>query len=182
MTYPYLKSRHTDLIVSVDEAKEWLRLDIQGYDRENALIEDLLNSAIGFVEDACNIQLGISTFQWDTSCLPTKIPDTSYVQAIISIKHRVDGVMQVIGPENYSLWRTGPRGSRIEWGTGFSSSSDRFTVEFTAGFPDGDVPPRLKMAVRVLTVQWYDKREDSVSEKKTFADKLISPYTVGYAG
>lgn len=182
ITYPYIISRHTATIVTLVEAKQWLRMDIEGYDAENDLISSLIASAIGYVEDACNIQLGVSTYRWETTCQPCEIRDTFYIQAITSINHRVDGSNELIEGANYSLWRTGPRGSVIDWTGGYISRSDRFTLEFTAGFPDGEVPPRLKMAIRALVVHWYDNREDSVSEKKTFTDKLIAPFVNAYFG
>lgn len=182
MTYPYVISKHTATIITLIEVKQWLRMDIVGYDAENDLIAALIAGAVGYIEEACNIQLGVSTFRWETPWQPCEIRDTFYVQALTSINHRVDGADELIADTNYSLWRTGPRGSAIEWKDNYTSSSDRFIIEFTAGFPEGEVPPRLKMAIRALVVHWYDNREDFVSEKKTFSDKLIAPFVNAYVG
>jgi uncharacterized phiE125 gp8 family phage protein len=181
-TFPYLVSRYTSEPVTLDEAREWLRLDIAGYEAEDSTIAQLVESAIDYVEKECNISLGVSEYEWYTECLPCVINDAAYVKSIVSIEEETETGYTAINESNYSLIQTGERSTRIKWKSDFSSSADSYKIRFTAGFNEGEIPQRLLIAVRILISKWYDNRNDSVEEKKTAVDRILSAFRIPYAG
>lgn len=181
-SFPFLVSKYTTEPVSLDEAREWLRLDIQGYEAEDSTIAQLVLSAIDYVEKECNISLGVSEYEWNTECLPREIKDAAYVKSIVSIEEETEAGYTAIDSQNYTLIKTGERSTRIKWKSGFSSSADAYKVSFTAGFEEGEIPERILMAVRILICKWYDSRGDTVEEKKTVVDRILSAFKIPYAG
>jgi len=181
-SFPYITAKYTSEPVTLDEAREWLRLDIPGYEAEDTTVASLIESAIDYVEKECNISLGVSTYQWYTECLPCEIKDSAYVKSIVSIEEEGDAGFTAIDDSNYTLIKTGERSSRIKWKSDFSSSAESYRVNFTAGFDEGEIPPRLLMAVRTLVSKWYDNRNDTVEEKKTMVDRILSAFRIPYAG
>lgn len=181
-SYPYLIEKYNSEPVTLDEAREWLRLDIPGYEAEDSTIAALVESAVDYVEKECNISLGISEYEWYTECLPCVINDAAYVKSIVSIVEETESGYTEIDNSNYTLIQTGERSTCIKWKTDFSSSADSYKIRFTAGFNDGEIPQRLLMAVRILISKWYDNRNDSVEEKKTAVDRILSAFRIPYAG
>lgn len=175
-TYPHISTRHNDEIVCLSKAKKWLRMDVEGFDEDDDLIQDAIQAAARRVEDECNLSLGISEYTWNTSGIPCDFRDVKYVKEIVSIT--VDG--EVVSADNYKLVRTGQVYSRIDW-IGVSPGRET-TIVFRAGFGPGEVPPNLLKAIRVMAAEEYDRRGDGVSEKKTLSDRLMEPYKHGYAG
>jgi uncharacterized phiE125 gp8 family phage protein len=155
-------------------------MDIPGYTGEDDTIEDLIASAVDYVETECNLSLGVSTYEWYPDCLPGLFPDTVYVQNILSIDGTNSTGTALIDAANYSLIKTGSRGRKIKWIDSFKSDHSAFKVTFKAGFEDGKIPPRLLMALRALVAEWYDNRGNLSQEKKTFVDNLLAPYVIAY--
>ncbi|KQS33967.1 hypothetical protein ASG33_08020 [Dyadobacter sp. Leaf189] len=149
---------------------------------DNDLVEDLIKSAADYIEERCNLSLGISTYEWEADCLPGVIPDTFYVQEVLSISGLNSSGSTLVENTNYRLVRTGKRGRMIKWAEGYRSTYSGFTVTFTAGFKEDEIPPRLLMAMRALISEWYDNRGNLTQEKKTFVDNLLALDTIGYAG
>lgn len=180
--YPILKERYTTEPVSLDEAREWLRLDIDGYEDEDTVLAVLVDSAIDYIERECNLSLGISTYEWYPECLPSEIRDTYYIQSITSIE--VDGAtgFEVIPDTNYTLIPASERRSKIRWNETYTTTGSNFRVTFTAGFEDGKIPPRILLAVRVLVSKFYESRGDNPEEKKTVVDRLLSSFKIPYFG
>lgn len=181
-SYPVLKTKYTASPVSVEQAKNWLRLDIPEFTDDDDKIQSLIEAAVGYVETECNLSLGISEFEWYVEYLPCKFADTCLVDSIISIESEGDSGFSVIDATNYSLIRTSETTSRIRWINSYQTSSTFFRITFRAGYGEGKIPPRLLQAVRVLVAEWYDDPGDFVREKKTMADRFLQPYIIAYAG
>jgi hypothetical protein len=175
-SYPFISEKYTSIIIPLDRAKEWLEMDIDGYEERDHLINDCIQSAVGSAESDLNFQLGVSTYTWNTDCLPTKMRDTFYVQSITSIK--IGDTL--VDAANYRLVKTSERESIILWKS-VPKVSDICEVIFTAGIPEGKIPADLLQAVRARLAEHY-KREDGVAEKKTLSDKLLTPFIIPYAG
>lgn len=180
LTYPFITEKYSEPIITLVQAKEWLRVDIPGFTGEDDNIEALIASAVDYVESECNISLGVSDYEWDTNCLPSEIRDTFYIKSITSIEEKTDSGLSLIDSANYDFIRVSKRRSQICWKSPYSTTSSRFVVKFKAGLEV--VPPRLLMAIRALITEWYDRPGDTVSEKRTFADKLLAPFVIMYAG
>ncbi|MBO9614204.1 MAG: phage head-tail connector protein [Dyadobacter sp.] len=182
LTYPFIATRYTDEIVSLAEAREWLRVDIGGYEDDDNTIIALIQSAIDYVEKKCNLSLGVSDYEWHTFSLPCAMRDTYFVRSITSIQEKTSSGLVAIDPSNYELVPASKRRHLILWKNGYFNNGSGFLVKFKAGFDEDEVPPTLLMAIRALIAGWFDGREDAINEKKTLSDKLIATYRIGYAG
>jgi uncharacterized phiE125 gp8 family phage protein len=180
--YPILKERYTNEPISLDEAQEWLRLDIEGYEDEDTVLAALVESAIDYVERECNLSLGVSTYEWYPDYLPCEIRDTYYIRSITSIEVEGESGFELIQSTNYSLIPASERRTKIRWIEGFSSTGSNFRVTFKAGFEEGKIPPRILLAVRVLLSKFYENRGDNAEEKKTVVDRLLSSFKIPYFG
>ncbi|MCE7071994.1 hypothetical protein LZG74_16885 [Dyadobacter sp. CY327] len=155
-------------------------MDIPEFEDDDQTIENLVNAGIDYVETQCNLQLGISDYEWYTSCLPYEIPDTFYVRSITSIESVASGGPTIINPSNYEFIRMSKRRCCIQWNNDYSNNATSFLVKFKAGFEEGYVPEALLMAVRAFIGDGYVNREDPIREKRTLVDKLISPFVLPY--
>jgi len=172
---PFISEKYNTEVISLALAKEWLEMDIDGYEGKDDLIQECIDSAVASIESTCNLQLGLSTYTWNTTCLPVTFTDTFYVKEIVSISK--DGV--VIPDSQYRLMQISKRSSVIVWNNAPSTWQD-FQIVFKAGF--ATVPKDLKQAIRARIGEYYLNRGDGVSEKKTLSDKLIASYIIQYAG
>lgn len=181
-TYPYVVNKYDTELISLEEARAWLRMDIPDFEDDDQTIEALLNAGIDYVETQCNFQLGVSDYEWYTSCLPCEIPDTFYIRSITSIESKAGGVSTLIDASNYEFIKASKRRSCIMWNEDYTNDSTGYIVKFKAGFEEGKVPESLLLAIRAFIGDGYLNREDPIKEKRTLVDKLISPYVLPYAG
>lgn len=177
-----MKEKYTVLPVTLEQAKQWLRLDIPGYVAEDAKIEALIGAAIDYVEVETNLSLAASDYEWYTNSLPCEIRDKFLIRSITSIEEEGESGFTEIPASNYSLIPESELRSRIRWNPSFRTSKTSFRVTFKAGYPDGKIPKRILQAVRGLIAEWYDDPGDYVREKKTMVDRLLEPYILPYAG
>jgi len=179
---PFISEKYTHDIVTLEQARQWLRMDIPGYEEEDSVIEMAVESAISRVEEECNLSLGISEYTWNTQYLPCEFKDTFYVKNITSIEYR-SGSSFLLAPEaDYELIQVSKRRSEILWNSNVNYQSNRIRLKFTAGFEEGEVPPILLQAIRAIVSEQFDNRGDGVLEKKTLSDKLMDKVKIGYAG
>ncbi|MCF2443649.1 phage head-tail connector protein [Dyadobacter sp. CY345] len=178
---PFITEKYTHDIVTLRQAREWLRMDIPGYDGEDSVILMAIESAVSWVETYCNLSLGISDYEWNTDCLPNSFNDVFYIQSITSIDYRGESGYLGVNSNNYELIQVSKRRSEIEW---FNTqiSSNRYKIKFKAGFPDGQVPAVLLDAIRARIAERFENRGDGVSEKKTLSEKLADQFKIPYAG
>ncbi|MCE6992098.1 phage head-tail connector protein [Dyadobacter sp. CY323] len=179
MNYPVRTQKYDTLPIALEKALAWLRIP-DSYMGDNDLVKDLIVMAADYVETECNISLGISTYEWEADCLPGVIPDTFYVQEISSISGSNASGVNLIIDTDYRLLKTGKRGRKIKWIDGYRHDYTGFTITFTAGFDEEEIPPRILMAIRALIAEWYDNRGNLTQEKKTFVDNLLAPYAIPY--
>lgn len=178
---PFVAVKYTHDIITLTQAKEWLRMDIPGYDGEDSVILMAIASAISWVEEKCPFTLGVSDWIWNPDFLPCQFNDTFYIQSITSIEYKGESGYVAISGSDYELIHVSKRRSVIEW---FNTSfiTDRFRIKFKAGFPEGEVPPVLLDAMRARVAERFDNRGDGVSEKKTLSEKLLDNFVLTYAG
>ncbi|MCE7038988.1 hypothetical protein [Dyadobacter sp. CY312] len=175
-TYPFITQKYLTEIVPLARAKEWLEMDIEGYEGKDGIIENCIKSAIASVETELNFQLGISTYTWHSPCLPYKFNDTCYVKEIVSIKHGET----VIDGSTYYLLRTSERSSVIIWYE-TPVKAPFYEIVFKAGLTE--VEPDLLQAIRARIGEYYlGSRSDGVSEKRTLSDRLLTPFIIPYVG
>jgi len=176
--YPYVITPHGTTVVTLQEAREWLRMDITGFVEEDSSILKTINAAVSRVETYCNVQLGVSTFEYNPDHVPCQIPDVKHVKEIVSVEIRnADGSYQTVPSGDYELVRTGKISHRIDWNV---LPQGRLRIRFTAGMDP--VPDQLRQAIRAMLSEYFDNRTDGVSEKKTLSEKLMDDFFVPYAG
>ena len=179
---PFIVERYTHDIVTLKQAREWLRMDIPGYEEEDSVILMAIESAVSRVEEECNLSLGISEYVWNTHCLPGEFKDTFYVKSITSIEYRGTSDYLVAPALDYELVQISKRRSVLLWAEKLSYSPDRVRISFKAGFEQGKVPPIYLQIIRAMVSEHFDNRGDGVSEKKTLSEKLMDKVKIGYAG
>ena len=185
-SYPFITQKYTNSVVSIDLVKQWLEMDIAGYDGKDDLIKACIASAVSSVETECNFELGISSYEWNTFGLPCEIRDTYHIQTIDSIAYKggdspeSDGYT-IIHSNMYELMRVSKRRSSIFWHPSLPDlKADLVKVKFKAGLET--VPDDLLQAIRARIGEHFVNRGDGVSEKRTLSDKLLSPYVIPYVG
>lgn len=180
MNFPFITTKHTTEVITLALAKQWLRMDIVGYTGEDSVIEAAIKSAVSRVENHCNLQLGVSTYTWNTECRPCDFADVHFVKSITSIEYHNGTSYTTVDTADYELLQTGERKSRIIWKEGVTYDAKRYRIVFTAGL--SIVPEDLKRAMRAMIGEDFDNRGDGVSERKTLSDKLMADYRIGYPG
>lgn len=180
-SFPFIVQRYDHDIVTLPQAREWLRMDIPGYDGEDNSIVMAIQSAVSRVESTCNLSLGISTYEWNVDCRPCDFEDVFYVQEIVGISYYDTDNYTPIDTTKYRLKRLGTLRSEIKWiDYPVDREIDDYKITFKAGMPEGTVPGDLLLAIRSMIVQQFDTRGDIVAEKKTLSDKLMENYRIGY--
>ena len=182
MNTPYLVEKYSNEIVTLEDAREWLRMDIGGYTAEDELINRAIAAAVDMTERDCNVQLGISTFEWITSCRPCEFIDAFQIKTIESIYYQYNGSYTLIAGSDYELERTGELMSRICWINSNNYTRYKHKVRFTAGYAENEVPQSLLNAIRAQIGATFEDRGDGPNEKRTLSDKIKNNFRIGYAG
>ena len=152
--------------VSLDEMKAQVRV-LEADD--DALIQGLLDSAVGYLDGADGI-LGrcLVTQTWQQEFAAWGIGLRLPFPDVIGITIRyfdADGVLQVLASGEYELVED-DKGARLRWKDSFSAPALApdmalpIRVEVTAGFgAASDVPEPLKLSIKLLAAHWYENRE-----------------------
>lgn len=135
------------------------------HDDEDALIGALRDAAIEFVERYCSVKLGpVEGLTWRAEGLPSRAGDAidlavHPVSAVTAVGWLdSDGVEVAGAPSDYrvagrSLLRLVPGGA---WPSGVSGG---VVVTFDAGYPEGEAPPMLLQAAKLMLGHLYLNRE-----------------------
>ncbi len=184
MSFPYITQRYSHEIVTLEQARAWLRMDIEGYVAEDDLISELIAEAISSIEEECGFTLGISDYAWNCDGFrPCNFSNIGWITEITAISYTEDLDPVDFETTDYRLIRTGKRDSKIKWSKDLSvSSSYEHILTFKAGFAEGDMPPMLVTAIRLRLGGLFEMRNDGVSERKTASDKLLMQFKNAYAG
>ena len=161
-------------------------MDIEGYEEDDESITKALNAAIDKVETEIDATLCVSTYQWNTWCLPCEFGSKHLIRSIESIQYHDGSDYVTLGTDKYSLVRVGELRSKIFYSDDLptiESSNFPIIVTFTAGYELGEIPERILQAVRSLTGEFYGGYlGDSVSEKRTLSDKLLHSARIPFVG
>lgn len=196
MYSPVLVEPATDLAVSLDEAKMHLRVafpDDNGAvpaTEEDPLIEAYIRAATAHLDgpngilDRC-LQEQTWRIDFDGFCSRLPLPFLP-VGDIGSVTWRnAAGQISTVDDDEY-LTETDDRGSvYLRFRNGYQFPADLYerravAVTFQAGYPSGELPAPLKVAILLLVGTWFENREATVStaaNELPFAVKaLISPF------
>ena len=149
-------------ILPIDACKAHLRVT---HDSENELIQALRDAAIEFVERYCGVRLGpVTGLTWRAESLPRCTSDSISlavrpVTAITSIAWQDGDGTDVIG--DVADYRVGASGELrpVIGGSWPSGVGGEVVVTFDAGFAEGEAPPSLLQAVRLMLGHLYMNRE-----------------------
>lgn len=155
-----------DGILSLDACKAHLRVT---HDAEDDLIAALRDAAIEFVERYCGVKLGpVTGLTWKAQGFPSSsfksvalaVRPLSAITAITwqdSAGVETDGVV-----EDFRVSESGELLPVIggQWPSGLGGE---VVVTFDAGYPDGEAPPALLTAVKLMLGHLYSNREAVVT-------------------
>lgn len=181
-SYPYVIAPSQLPAISLDDAKDWLRID-KGVTDDDLTISGVLASAIETVEMDAGVSLRPTGYEWYTHGWACEIPARK-ITAITEIAYHDGSDYVTLDAANYRLVRTGENAFRLMYGDlsafPYQYRGDGIRIRFTAGYEEP--PAGLLQAVRARLSEFYDNRGDGVSEKRTLSDKLARKYQIPYAG
>lgn len=157
-----------DDILPLDDCKAHLSLDAED-DEFDQLVAALRDAAIELVERHCGTKLGpVTGLTWQAEGLPTRSIDhvrlsIRPVTQITAISWRNSAGDEVAGdPEAFRVKVDGRVLPLVgsEWPTGVAGE---VTITFDAGYAEGEAPPALLSAVRLMLGHLFLNREAVVS-------------------
>jgi len=128
--------------------------------QDDALIESLRDAAIETVEQYCGIRLAPCTgieahFEAFAPKLRLGI-GPAFSVSVTGISYDVQGVTTVL---DASAWRIAAGGALVPAAGTCWPYADAVMVTFDAGYPAGECPPALIIAVKMLVAHFYRNRE-----------------------
>lgn len=154
--------------VSLQEAKDWLRVD---HASDDALIEDLIAAAREYAENVTGLRLVAQTWDWTLDAFPDVLrPPIGPVSAVTSIKYLDPaGAEQTLAAAKYraDLAET-PERITPAYGESWPSTHDvtaAVTVRLSVGFGafPAAVPAVIRAWMRFTLADTYDIRGDVVT-------------------
>ena len=181
-----LKTAPTSTVISLAEAKAFLRID-SDYDDDNTYITSLINVATRVVEEFTRRRLVTQTFNIFYDEFPPYIDlQVGEVASVTHVKYYdTSNVQQTLGASNFDV------DTKIRPGRIYESENGDFPdtferpnaveVEFVVGGAASDVPEPIKMAMYLIIGRYYENRQDVVtgtiaSELPLMVDHLLTPY------
>ena len=181
-----LKTAPTSTVISLSEAKAFLRID-SDYDDDNTYITSLINVATQVVEEFTRRRLMTQTYKIFYDEFPPYIDlQVGDVASVSGIKYFDESNTQVtLHSSNYDV-DTKVRPGRIyesEDGN-FPNTYERpnaVEVEFIVGGTSSDVPAPIVQAIYIIVGRYYENRQDvvlgtQVQELPLMVDHLLTPY------
>jgi len=181
-----LKTAATSTVISLSEAKAFLRID-SDYDDDNTYITSLINVATQVVEEFTRRRLMTQTYNLFYDEFPPYIDlQVGDVASVTHIKYYdADNTLQTLATDQYDVDTKVRPGRIYESEDGdFPNTYERpnaVEVEFIVGGAASDVPEPIKMAMYLIIGRYYENRQDVVtgtiaSELPLMVDHLLTPY------
>jgi len=181
-----LKTAPTSTVISLSEAKAFLRID-SDYDDDNTYITSLINVATSVVEEFTRRRLMTQTYNLFYDEFPPYIDlQVGDVASVTHIKYYdADNTLQTLAASNYDVDTKVRPGRIYESETGdFPNTYERpnaVEVEFIVGATASDVPAPIVQAIYIIVGRYYENRQDvvmgtQVNELPLMVDHLLTPY------
>lgn len=168
----FLVSPPTDAIVTLAEAKAWLRVD---RDDEDSLISRLIDSATDRVARITRRALSPQTLRLDLACWPTRtgielprpplttVANVKYVDTGNTLQTLDSGLYSTeTGGDNPAIVRLVPGET---WPDIVRGRGDAVQVTYVAGYSVGAVPAAIRDAILSI-IEWeYDNRAGMMSSE-----------------
>jgi len=181
-----LKTAPTSTVISLSEAKAFLRID-SDYDDDNTYITSLINVATQVVEEFTRRRLMTQTYNIFYDEFPPYIDlQVGDVASVTHIKYYdADNTLQTLAASNYDVDTKVRPGRIYESETGdYPNTYERpnaVEVEFIVGATASDVPAPIVQAIYIIVGRYYENRQDvvmgtQVNELPLMVDHLLTPY------
>jgi len=181
-----LKTAPTSTVISLSEAKAFLRID-SDYDDDNTYITSLINVATQVVEEFTRRRLMTQTYNLFYDEFPPYIDlQVGDVASVTHIKYYdADNTLQTLAASNYDVDTKVRPGRIYESEDGdFPNTYERpnaVEVEFIVGATASDVPAPIVQAIYIIVGRYYENRQDvvmgtQVNELPLMVDHLLTPY------
>jgi len=181
-----LKTAPTSTVISLSEAKAFLRID-SDYDDDNTYITSLINVATQVVEEFTRRRLMTQTYNIFYDEFPPYIDlQVGDVASVTHIKYYdADNTLQTLAASNYDVDTKVRPGRIYQSETGdYPNTYERpnaVEVEFIVGATASDVPAPIVQAIYIIVGRYYENRQDVVtgtiaSELPLMVDHLLTPY------
>ncbi|KXU30655.1 hypothetical protein A0J57_20135 [Sphingobium sp. 22B] len=165
------------LAISVEQAKEWCRID---EDAEDALVESLIRAAQEAAESYTNRSIAPTTVEYafDEGCKRFTVP-TAPVIAISDVQLMdAEGVKEPL-PDPDSYWVLLRDTGAVVTLSGQIRGNRTLILTCDAGYADPDaIPAAIKQAIAVHVGSSYAGREGQDTADATFRN-LLNPYRIG---
>lgn len=173
--------------ITLAEAQLHLRLDTQGSPPshpDDALVETLITSARETIESHTGQTLSQTQFSMEGKVVNSELNLKTYpVTIIASVTYEdSDGAIITVDPVEYKVSNF-ERPSRLVFKS--VDAEKLLTVNFTAGFTDGQspnsypMPDLFKAATKIMVANLYENRE-STSEKEQYERLQSLTYILGF--
>jgi len=181
-----LKTAPTSTVISLSEAKAFLRID-SDYDDDNTYITSLINVATQVVEEFTRRRLMTQTYNLFYDEFPPYIDlQVGDVASVTHIKYYdADNTLQTLAASNYDVDTKVRPGRIYESEDGdFPNTYERpnaVEVEFIVGGTASEVPAPIIQGIYIIVGRYYENRQDvvmgtQVNELPLMVDHLLTPY------
>lgn len=181
-----LKTAPTSTVISLSEAKAFLRID-SDYDDDNTYITSLINVATQVVEEFTRRRLMTQTYNIFYDEFPPYIDlQVGDVASVTHIKYYdADNTLQTLAASNYDVDTKVRPGRIYESENGdFPNTYERpnaVEVEFIVGATASDVPAPIIQSIYIIVGRYFENRQDvvmgtQVNELPLMVDHLLTPY------
>lgn len=181
-----LKTGPTSTVISLSEAKAFLRID-SDYDDDNTYITSLINVATQVVEEFTRRRLMTQTYNIFYDEFPPYIDlQVGDVASVTHIKYYdANNTLQTLAASNYDVDTKVRPGRIYQSETGdFPNTYERpnaVEVEFIVGGAASDVPAPIIQSIYIIVGRYYENRQDvvmgtQVNELPLMVDHLLTPY------
>ena len=181
-----LKTAPTSTVISLSEAKAFLRID-SDYDDDNTYITSLINVATQVVEEFTRRRLITQTYNIFYDEFPPYIDlQIGEVASVTHIKYYdEDNTLQTLATDQYDVDTRVRPGRIYQSNTGdFPNTYERpnaIEVEFIVGGSASDVPAPIVQAIYIIVGRYYENRQDvvmgtQVNELPLMVEYLLTPY------
>ena len=155
--------------VTLYEVKNWCRVDLAD-PYFDPLLEANRIAAREYLEESTGRQIITATWKATGRCFVaegTRLPKPP-LQSVVSVQYRdVDGTLQTLDAAEYTVDVDNNCIQPVNAWPRVGDYTDAVQITFQAGYGDAasDVPQRVKHAVLMLALHWFDNPQPAVDER-----------------
>jgi len=184
-SYQFDELLDSDLVITVQELKDYLRVDSN---TDDVMLEAFINAATSQIEARLNRPLRLQSwiYSLDYSDLTTGLIyiNKAPIVSVDSIEY-YDGTntLQTLDSSNYFVsLSSNPCKIKVMQLPNIYNRLDAVKITFTAGYATvNDIPKDIKQALKFMCGHWYENRQDAItgtitSDMPMSSQFLLEPY------